>query len=79
MRLGSGVAVAVVYRLATTAPFQPLAWEPPLAMGAALKSKKKKKKKKKRKKTGNSMRLALSLEAWVSAGRGPAATALGLS
>ena len=32
MWLGSGVAVPVA-----TAPIQPLAWEPPCAMGAALK------------------------------------------
>ena len=30
-------------RLAAVAPIGPLAWEPPYAMGAALKSKKKKK------------------------------------
>ena len=36
-------------RLGTTAPIRPLAWEPPYAVGAALKSKKKKKKKKKKK------------------------------
>ena len=30
--------------LAAAAPIQPLAWEPPYALGAALKSKKKKKK-----------------------------------
>ena len=29
-------------RMAATAPIQPLAWEPPYAMGVALKSKKKK-------------------------------------
>ena len=38
MWLGSRVAVA---------PISPLAWEPPCAIGAALKSKKKKKKRKK--------------------------------
>ena len=32
------------HRLAAAAPIQPLAWEPPCATGAALKSKKKKKK-----------------------------------
>jgi len=32
-----------------TAPIQPLAWEPPYAMSAALKRQKKKKKKEKRK------------------------------
>ena len=37
MQLGSGVTVAV-------ALIQPLAWEPPYAMGAALKKTKKKKK-----------------------------------
>ena len=38
-RHGSHVAAAVVVvcRLAATAPIQPLAWEPPHAMGAALK------------------------------------------
>ena len=35
------------HRPAAAAPIQPLAWEPPHAAGAALKSKKKKKKKKK--------------------------------
>ena len=34
-------------RLVTVAPVQPLAWEPPYASGAALKSQKKKKKEKK--------------------------------
>ena len=34
-------------RLATAAPIGPLAWEPPYAMGAAVKDQKKKKKKKK--------------------------------
>jgi len=34
-----------IYRLAATAPIQPLAWEPPYATGMALKSKRKKKKK----------------------------------
>ena len=37
-------------RLAATAPIQPLAWELPIAMGAAKKKKKKKRKKKKKKK-----------------------------
>jgi len=37
----SGIAVAVVYRLAAIAPIRPLAWELPHAKGAALKSKKK--------------------------------------
>ena len=35
---------------AATAPIWPLAWEPPYAVGAALKSKKKKKKEKEKKK-----------------------------
>ena len=35
------------YRLAATAPIQPLAWKPPYDMGAALQRQKKKKKKKK--------------------------------
>ena len=34
-------------RLAATAPIRALAWEPPYAMGAALKRQKKKKKKEK--------------------------------
>ena len=37
------------YRLAAAAAIQLLAWEPPYAMGAALKRPKKKKKKKKKK------------------------------
>ena len=37
MRLGSGIAVAVA--VAAAAPNRPLAWEPPYAVGAALKSK----------------------------------------
>ena len=41
MRLGSRVAVAVWYRPAATALIQPLAWEPPYAVGAALKRQKK--------------------------------------
>ena len=36
------------YRPAAAAPIRPLAWEPPYAMGAAIKRKKKKKKKKKK-------------------------------
>ena len=39
MQLGSGIGVAVV-RLAAVAPIQPLAWEPPDALGAALKRQK---------------------------------------
>ena len=35
-------------RLAAAAPIQPLAWEPPYAVGVAIKSKKKKKKKHKK-------------------------------
>ena len=34
------------HRLAATGPFQPLAWEPPYAAGAALKKQKKKRKEK---------------------------------
>ena len=41
-RLGSGVAVAVVY-LAAIAPIGTLAWAPPYAMGAALTQKQKQK------------------------------------
>ena len=37
-------------RMAVTAPIGPLAWEPPHAMGTALKKKKKKKKGNKKKK-----------------------------
>jgi len=37
-------------RPVATAPIQPLAWEPPYAVGAALEKAKKKKKKKKKKK-----------------------------
>ena len=50
MRVGSGVAVAVAVwrRPAATTPIQPVAWEPPYAVGAVQKKKKKKKKKKKR-------------------------------
>ena len=43
-RHGSDPALLWLWRgLAATAPIQPLAWEPPYAMGAALKSKKQKK------------------------------------
>ena len=45
MWLGSCIAVAVVYRLAAVAVIQPLAWEPPYALSAALKSKTKQNKK----------------------------------
>ena len=41
MRLGL-VLLRLWYRLATTTLSRPLAWEPPCAMGAALKNKKKK-------------------------------------
>ena len=44
MQLGSGVAVAVVYRLVATTPIQPLAREPPYAACAALKRQKKERK-----------------------------------
>ena len=44
MWLGSGVAVAVVYRQAAAALIVPLAWEAPYAKIVALKKKKKKKK-----------------------------------
>ena len=37
------------HRLAGAAPIQPLAWELPYAMGAAIKKKKKRKKEKKKK------------------------------
>ena len=39
---GAMVQVADAARLAGTAPIQPLAWEPPRAVGAALKKKTKK-------------------------------------
>ena len=42
MRVGSLIAVAVVYTVAE-APIQPLPWELPYAKGAALKKKSKKK------------------------------------
>jgi len=45
MRLGSRVWFWC--SLAATAPIQPLAWEPPYAMGAALENAKKTKKKNK--------------------------------
>ena len=46
-RLGSDLALLWLWhRLATTAPIQPLAWEPLYASGVALKRQKKKKKKK---------------------------------
>ena len=45
-RCGSDLALLwLQHRLAATAPIRPLAWEPPCAVGVALKSKKKKKKK----------------------------------
>ena len=40
MWLGSGIAMALVHRLAATALILPLAWEPPYAASVALKSKK---------------------------------------
>ena len=49
MWLGSGIAVAVIYRLAAAALIPPLAWELPCATGVAIKRKKKKKRKKERK------------------------------
>ena len=46
---GCGSDLALLWgRLVATALILPLAWEPPYAMAAALKSKKKKKKKKQR-------------------------------
>jgi len=38
MRLRSHVAEALSFRLAATALIRPLPWEPPYAMGVALKS-----------------------------------------
>ena len=48
-QLGSGVLVLLWLwcRLVDAAPIRPLAWEPPYAVGAALKKEKKKKKEKK--------------------------------
>ena len=44
-RHGSDLALLLLWhRLGPTAPIGPLAWEPPYAVGAVLKSKKKKKK-----------------------------------
>ena len=43
MRLGSRIAVALVWA-AATAPIRPLAWELPYAVGATLKNKKTNKK-----------------------------------
>ena len=68
MGLGSGIAVScgidrrcgldlallwLWHRPAATAPIRPLAWEPPYAMGAALKIQKRQKKKKNPKSQGN--------------------------
>ena len=50
MQLGSGIAVAVA-RPEATAPVRPLAWEPPYAMGVALKRQKTKNKQTTNKKT----------------------------
>ena len=51
LRHGSNrVLLWLWFRLAAVALIQPLAWEPPYAISAALKSKKKKKKKEKKKK-----------------------------
>ena len=52
MWLSSGIAV-LCYRLAAVAPFQPLAWVLPYAVGAALKRQKKKKKERKEKEKTN--------------------------
>ena len=46
-RCGSDLTLLWLW-LAATAPIHPLAWEPPYAVGLALKRQKKKKKKKKR-------------------------------
>ena len=53
-QLGSGIAVAVAHGHSSdlaAALVQPLAWEPPCAMGAALKKIKSKRKKKKKEET----------------------------
>ena len=53
-RRGSDLALLRLWcRSAAVAPIRPLAWEPPYAAGAALKSKKKKKKKKRKKRAKN--------------------------
>ena len=39
MQLGSCIAVAEVFRSAAVASIWPLAWEPPYAVGVALKNK----------------------------------------
>ena len=46
LRRGSDLALLWLWhRLVATAPIRPLAWEPPYAVGAALKRKKRQKKK----------------------------------
>ena len=53
-------------RLAATAPIQPLAWECPYAMGAALKKIKDKKKKKEKNIKGENCKEGLSLvSTWI--------------
>ena len=55
------------YRLAATAPIQPLAWEPPYAAGAAPESKKRKKKKEKSsKKLFSFQRMCKNNVSWVT-------------
>ena len=62
MWLRSRVAVAVVV---AAAPIQPLAWEPPYAQGAALKSKKGKKKKKKEEKKNENGHIHKRSPGWI--------------
>ena len=52
-RLGWDLAMLWLFRtLETVAPIRPLAWEPPYAAGAALKSQKEKKKEREKRKEG---------------------------
>ena len=60
-RRGSDPALLWLWcRLASTAPFRPLAWDPPYATGAALEKAKKDKKKKKEKRQKKSMSKSLT-------------------
>ena len=53
------------HRLAAIAPIRPLAWEPPWALGAALKEQKNKKQKTKNKKIKLKMKLSIFLTWWM--------------
>ena len=61
--LRSRIAVGLWHRLAATAPIRPVAWEPPYAMGAALKGQQTKKQTNKQtnKNTAGILRLQTSL------------------